>query len=207
MSSLQTLLAAASAGDPAARDRVAGHVLPDVRRLVHHQIQRRLRRPGAQALARLSTGDVVQEVLVEVVSRLDRWQASNEEAFIGMLATLVEHRLTDLLRHHHAGIRDARRHDEHGADTAGVTDDRTPSAAALEHEAQAIYREVLAAFTDRERALLALRLEDRAGFDEIAARLAFPTGDAARKAFHTVKAHLAVRLAARGLGADPEANS
>jgi RNA polymerase sigma factor (sigma-70 family) len=200
---LPELLQAARGGDEPARAELVSRFYPRVQALVHGQIQRRLRAGGHGALARMSTGDVVQEVFLEVLRGLDRWEGNDEEAFVGLLVTLVEHRLVDQVRHHQASRRDVRRQGDAGPVTAGVGTDRTPSMAAAEHEQLAIYREVLCAFPDRERALLSLRIEEQLEFKELAARLAYPSPDAARKAFHSLQARLLLRLRQRGIGPGP----
>jgi RNA polymerase sigma factor (sigma-70 family) len=201
VSSLSRLLDAARSGDATAQNELCALCLTRVQELVHRQVQRRLRRPGHGALARMSTGDVVQDVLLEVLRGIERWDGDDDEAFIGLLATLVEHRLVDAVRHHQAACRDVRRHDGVGPLTAGAGHEETPSLHASGNEARAIYREVLATFGDRERALLALRLEDELEFKELATRLAYPSPDAARKAFHAAQAKLLLRLRQRGIEA------
>ncbi|MGE0145331.1 MAG: RNA polymerase sigma factor, partial [Planctomycetota bacterium] len=193
------LLRAAADGDSAAREELFHSLQPRVSTLVHSQIQRRLRRSGHPALARLSTGDVVQDVFLEVLRGLERWEGEDDEAFLGLLATLVEHRLLDQIRHHQADRRDVRRHADVGPLTAGVGHDVTPSLAAAGDEVLRIYREELATFVLRERALLALRLEDGLEFKAVAERLAYPSTDAARKAFHAAQARLLLRLRRRGV--------
>jgi len=64
---------------------------------------------------------------------------------------------------------------------------------------------VLDGFPARERALLSLRLEQQLEYEQLAQQLAFPSADAARKAFHAVQARLLLRLRQRGL--DPGANT
>ena len=108
-------------------------------------------------------------------------------------------RLPDQIRHHLADRRDVRRHDDVGPLTAGVGHDATPSLAAAGDEVLGIYREELATFALRERALLALRLEEGLEFKAVAERLAFPSADAARKAFHSAQARLLLRLRKRGV--------
>ncbi len=200
--SLPDLLAAARGGDREARDDLVARFYPRVQALVHRQIQRRLRAGGHGALARMSTGDVVQDVFVEVLRGLDRWDGGDEDAFVGLLATLVEHRLVDQVRHHQAARRDVRRQGDAGPVTAGVGHDRTPSLNASADEQMTIYREVLATFGERERALLALRLEEQTEYAELATRLGYPSADAARKAFQVLQAKLLLRLRQRGLGPD-----
>lgn len=206
MDGLPTLLAAAKAGSPSARNELLTRFHPRVAALVHGQIQRRLR-PQQHALLRLlSTGDVVQEVLLDVLRHLDRWDIDDEGSFTALLATLVEHRLLDQIRRSQAGRRDVRRQDDAGPTTAGVAETGDgPATMAAAAEQLAIYRDVLAGFPERERALLALRLEDGCEWQEVAARLAWPSADAARKAFHTVQARLLLRLRQRGFDAAPGA--
>ncbi|MBM4061963.1 MAG: sigma-70 family RNA polymerase sigma factor [Planctomycetes bacterium] len=198
--SLPDLLRGARDGDQPARAELVRRFYPRVQVLVHAQVERRLRRGGHGALARMSTGDIVQEVFVEVLRGLDRWDGADEQAFVGLLATLVEHRLVDLVRRHQAARRDVRRQGEAGPEEAGAGDDRTPSMAVAAREQVEIYRAVLCSFADRERALLTLRLEEGLEFQELARRLAYPSADAARKAFHVQEARLLLRLRARGIG-------
>jgi DNA-directed RNA polymerase specialized sigma24 family protein len=164
--------------------------------------QLRQRRGAAAVLARLSTGDVVQEVFLDVLQHLEHWHGDDEAAFLRLLATLVEHRLVDEVRRHHAARRDARRDGGAGPTTLGVGVDRTPSVSAEQREAVHLYRDVLDTFAGREQALLALRIEDELEFAELAVRLAYPSADAARKAFHAAHARLLVRLRERGLRSD-----
>jgi RNA polymerase sigma factor (sigma-70 family) len=190
----------ARAGDGAAMAALLAKYQPRVAELAHRQLQRRCRAQEHRALAAMSTGDIVQDVLVEVFKGLDRWEGDTEERFVGLLATLVEYRLIELLRGARALQRDERRHSGTGAETAGVTDlQRSPATIAMTHEQLAVYHEVLATFADRERVLLVRRLEDGEEFAQLAADLAYPSADAARKAFHGVHAKLLLRLRGRGL--------
>ncbi|MBZ0153133.1 MAG: sigma-70 family RNA polymerase sigma factor [Planctomycetes bacterium] len=203
MDSLSELLAAVRAGSSAARNELLTRFQPRVQGLVHRQLQRRLR-PQQHALLRLlSTGDLVTEVLVDVLRQLEHWDVAHEDAFVALLATLVEHRLLDQIRRAQAGMRDVRRLADCGPGTAGVVhEDAGPATLAANAEQMVIYREVLASFPERERALLALRLEDELPWQELADRLAWPSADAARKAFHGVQARLLLRLRQRGVELD-----
>jgi RNA polymerase sigma factor (sigma-70 family) len=200
MDGLPNLLAAAKSGSMPARAALVARFHARVAALVHAQIQRRLR-PQQHALLRLlSTGDVVQEVLLDVLKNLDRWDGDSEAAFTALLATLVEHRLLDQIRRSQAERRDVRRQADAGPGTAGVAQGGGgPATLAADAEQLAIYRDVLASFPERERALLALRLEDGVEFPELAQRLGWPSADAARKAFHAVQARLVLRLRQRGI--------
>ena len=198
MKTLNELLQAASSGDSSAQNELLQRFLPRVSSLAHQQLQRR--RGANSAVQMLSTGDVVQDVFLEVLRGIDRWEADEEQPFVAMLATLVEHRLIDHIRKEQAARRDARRHDDRGPQTLGVLDDeRGPATIVMDREQVRVYREVLASFDDRQRALLALRLEDELEFQDLADRLAFPSADAARKAFRTAQARLLLRLQQRGI--------
>lgn len=201
---LAALLAAAAAGDPAARNELVARYQAPVAALVHRQLQARLRPQQHALLRQWSTGDFVQEVFLEVLRGLDRWQGDDETAFRAMLATLVEHRVVDQIRRSQAARRDVRRRGDQGPATAGVAAAaRGPGTLAATQEQLAIYRAVLEGFPLRERTLLALRLEDGVEFAELAARLGYPSPDAARKAFHQLEAKLLLRLRARGGGVGP----
>lgn len=198
---LARLLEAARQGDQVAGNELVTRFQPAVAAAVHRHLQARLR-PGQHALLRtLSTGDVVQEVFVEVLRNLDRWEGGSEAAFTALLTTLVEHRLLDLIRRSQAGRRDVRRQALSGADDLDVMEpDAGPRTLAMAREQVAIYRQVLAGFPERERVLLALRLEDGLEFAAIAERLGYRTADAVRKAFHGAEARLLLRLRQRGIG-------
>lgn len=206
MHGLPELLQSARDGDKDARGELIARFYDRTAALVHRQMQQRLK-PAQHALLRqLSTGDIVQEVFMEVLRGLDRWEGEREEAFVSLLATLVEHRLVDQVRRSQAARRDVRRHGDVGPTTAGVHADQSgPATLAGNEEQLAIYREVIATFPDRDRALLTMRLEDGLEFQELADRLAWKTPDAARKAFHLVQAKLLLRLRQRGI--DPGGDS
>jgi RNA polymerase sigma factor (sigma-70 family) len=203
---LTALLQRARTGDAAAAAELVQCFLPRVAEMAHRQMQRRCRQQERRALQQMSTGDLVQDVFVEVLRCLDHWDSGSEQQLVGLLATLVERRLIDQLRSSHAECRDVRRHGGAGPETAGAVDlQRGPATLASSREQLQLYRDVLATFAERERALLAMRLEDGVEFAELAASLASPSADAARKAFHLVQARLLLRLRQRGLdvgGAD-----
>ncbi|MGE3171856.1 MAG: RNA polymerase sigma factor [Planctomycetota bacterium] len=202
MQSLAELVAAARAGGAAERAALVQRVQPHVAAQVHRQLQRRLRPQQHGAMAAMSTGDVVQDVLLEVVRGIDRWEVEGDEPFLALLSTLVEHRLLDRVRHSQSARRDVRRHGDQGPRTAGAAAAGAgPLTRTAQQEQVAIYRSVLDTFADRERALLALRFEEQCAFDELARRLAYPSADAARKAFHAAEALLLLRLRARGVSA------
>jgi len=200
---LDLLLMAARRGDHAAQGELVARFSARVSAMVHRQLQTRLRPQQHAMLRQLSTGDFVQEVFLEVLRGLERWEGNSEEAFLGLLATLVEHRIVDQIRRSQAARRDVRRQHDAGPTTVGVAaDERGPSTIAAANEQLEIYREALQSFPERERALLALRMEEKVEFAELATRLAYPSPDAACKAFHAAEARLLLRLRQRGIAGD-----
>ncbi|MCR9246433.1 MAG: sigma-70 family RNA polymerase sigma factor [bacterium] len=204
---LVTLLDRARSGDAdartEARERLIALYYDRVAAMVHGQLQSRLRPQQHALLRQLSTGDFVQEVFVEVLRGLERWDGESEAAFTALLATLVEHRIVDQIRRSQAARRDVRQQADRGPVTLGATaGERGPGTLASNQEAVGIYREVLATFPERERALLAMRLEDQLEFATLAERLAYPSPDAARKAFHSAEARLLLRLRQRGIAGE-----
>jgi len=105
MTGLPELLKRCRAGDRDAQSELVASYYPRVAGLVHKQMQQRLRPQQHAVLRQLSTGDIVQEVFVEVLRNLDRWDGDREEAFVALLATLVEHRLVDQVRRSQAAPR------------------------------------------------------------------------------------------------------
>ena len=92
---LARLLDLARGGDTEARGALVARFYDRVSAMVHRQLQSRLRPQQHAMLRQLSTGDFVQEVFMEVLRGLGRWDGDSEEAFTGLLATLVEHRIVD----------------------------------------------------------------------------------------------------------------
>lgn len=204
--SLDQLLERASAGDAEARTELYQRFYPRVRAAVHQRLERRLRRGGHALAALLSTGDIVHEVFGDVLRDLDAVHGESEAAFGVFLTTLVEHRLVDQIRRSHAAQRDVRRQvplDTEAGEAAVRPADDGPAANAARREQLDAYREVLATFPLRTRALLSLRIEDGTPFKELAEQLAFPSADAARKAFHDAHADLLLALRRRGVRGDP----
>lgn len=205
---LQRTLADAAAGDAAALHALTEALYPRVRELVHRELQHDFRRRHRWILPLFSTRDVVHDVFAAVLRGLGSARFDGEPALLRYLASAVQHRILDALRHHEAGRRDARRkadEPEGGLDalarSAGAP---SPATEASLREQIALYRAALGELPERERLLLDLRLADETPFGELAGRLAYPSADAARKAFHVAQARLLVKLRALGLTA-PEA--
>jgi RNA polymerase sigma factor (sigma-70 family) len=205
---LAELIQRAAAGDGEARDRLIADFYPEVKRMVHRQLDADFRHRHRWMLPLFSTGDVVQDVFCGVLGAIGDFRPDDEGAFLRYLTTLVKHRLIDAVRYYEAGRRDGRRQVEFG--TAGAPEpevDATPSAVAAVAEQLAAYRSVLEALPLRERTLLELRLGDGERFEAVAEKLGYPSADAARKACNRAQAHLLVRLQRLGISASPATQS
>jgi RNA polymerase sigma factor (sigma-70 family) len=202
------LLAAVRRGDKQALDVIVGAFYEQVERAVHRRLQLRFRSNARWLSGMFSTGDIVHGVFLKVMTgdlRLAQPTEGQptEAQLVAYLIKTIESQIVDMTRYHQAARRDRRRHHsptESGDRLAQVANvDATPLEQAWGNEQRAIFHEVLQGFGERDRELLALRIERRRSFDAIAERLGYNTPDAARKAFHSAKARLLVRLGARGI--------
>ena len=191
-----TTLASAREGDPGALDCLIGRFYPQVEQRVHRSLATdlRSRRPWIGAL--FSTGDVVQEVFLSVLHNLADFEGSKVEEFVAFLVTLTRNRLIDAVRYHEAVCRDRRR----VCDVDETTQANGPHQlddAVIARDELVRFRQALAGFRERERVLLASRLEGRdrpPTFAALASQLGYPSADAARKACYSCQARLLLRL-------------
>jgi RNA polymerase sigma factor (sigma-70 family) len=201
---LHPIVLAAAGGDATARDRLMAACLPEVRRLVHRDLEQDFRHKHRWMLPLFSTHDVVHEVLMAVVHDLADTSFDGAAPFVAYLGTLVRHRLLDAVRAHEAACRDARKQvGEPTAGLAAVAADRreaTPTLAASLGERAGLVRAALAEMPERQRRLLEMRLLDDATFPVIKAALGYASDETARQAYHDAQARLLVKLRVRGFG-------
>jgi RNA polymerase sigma factor (sigma-70 family) len=202
---LSELLQQAARGERAAMEVLLSRVYPKVRAMVHHQLERSFRRHHVWMAALFSTGDIVQEVFLEVVRGLGDVKCPNETEFAGWLAAQVQRRLIDAYRFHAAQRRDARRNlaIESGHGGAAAARDLSPSQHAIQLERWHRAALVMQGLSARQRALLELRLVDDRSWRDIAERLDYPSEDAARMAFASLRARLLAKLAVPENGRQP----
>lgn len=192
-------LEAARAGDEEALRVLFDHFYPTVQRMVHRSLAQdpRFRRPWVESV--FSTGDVVQDVFMNVLRSLDAVESTNEAAFRGYLAMLVRNRLIDSIRFHEAARRDRRRHQRCEEEYEPASPARGPSTQVSSAEELGLFRAALARFPSRERLLLRERIERGETFAVLAEHLGYPSADAARKAFYAAQARLLVLLQKDGM--------
>ena len=201
----QVLLQRARAGSQPAMNELLERFYPRVCDVVHRKLERVRRKTLRRLLATYSTGDVVQEIFIKVVTGLDRFSGDDEETLVNYLGTLVRNTLTDRLRYFAADRRDPRRvvdtlAERRHALASVASGDSSPSGRVSASEQVGLYRDVLLGFPERERRLLQMRIEAAAPFASLARELSYPSEDAARKAYNAARARLLVRLQSRGVG-------
>lgn len=186
-------LAAARAREPGALDELFDRFYPQIERKVHLALAKDLRLNRPWLSTRISTGDVVQEVFRSVLADLHGFSGATEEAFAGYLASVVRNRLLDVVRYHEADQRDGRRTLAR-PEIEEVSPHDGPATDAISAEERQVYEEVLATFTERERALLRGRIEHGREFKDLTDALGFSSLSATRRAFYAAQAQLVVRI-------------
>ena len=168
------------ARDPARLESVLGRHVLRLRRWARGRLQRRVR-------AGVDTSDIVQEVLVRLLARLDLFQPRSHRALAAYLRTAVRHRLVDIHRHQRRWP---------GVDLDDHLPSRQPSPLqhAVDAETWRRYRQALAALSRRDRELVVGHLE----LEYTHAQLGCMIGrspNAARMALARAMARLAERMA------------
>lgn len=192
-------LARARRGDEEARGQLVEKYYPVVQRMVHRELEARVRRGRPWLAGLFSTGDVVHDVLIGVLRDLHGFQGSDEKAFVCYLATNVTHQLLDAMRFHQAQRRDRRRVKATEDFDARVGRTMSPTSAASDKEEHTAVHAELAGLSERDRELLELRFQREAGYAEIAAELGYDSAEAVRRAVRSALSRLLVKLRARGI--------
>jgi RNA polymerase sigma factor (sigma-70 family) len=197
-------LAAAAAGERAAQDALVGEFYDRVSAVVHRQLQLDFRKRHPWILPLFSTRDVVQDVMTDVLRRLDSTDFPDPDAFVAYLATMVRNHLLGAVRYHEAQRRDNRRNRDVDVEAGNepAADEVPPAVAAALGEQIGIVRAAIEALPDRPRALVEMRLLQEQPFADIAQALGYASADAARNAFHDAHARLLVKLRAKGIRPD-----
>jgi RNA polymerase sigma factor (sigma-70 family) len=197
------LLRAAAEDDADARARLLSEIYPDVRDLVHRNLDRDFRRRHPWMLQMFSTGDIVQEVFLAVVKSRPETGAEDERQLRAWLAGQVQNRIIDRVRFHLAQRRSARQEEPLASRADAVAGrDQTPSLLATLDERARLVRQALAALDAQQRELWRLRVEEEREFAEIARQLGLDSDEAARSAFRRLQAKLALQLHRLGVRLD-----
>jgi len=162
------LLGRIRAGDQAAAESLFRRYAAPLRRWAHGRLPQ-----WARDVA--DTGDIVQDVLVQTLKRLETFDPRTEDALQAYLRQAVMNRVRDELRRHR------RRPVSAELDSQVVADVPSPLEAAIGQEAMDRYQEALMRLSPTDRDSVVGRLELGLTYDELAEYLGKPSGEAARK--------------------------
>lgn len=190
---VSALLAASSQGDPAAIRELCDRYYGEVQRLVHASLQKDLRRRRPWLHALFSTGDIVHEVFVGVLTEVGTFRGDTRLEFVTFLSRLTRNRLIDAVRFHEAARRDGRRV-ERDVEAEPPAPSEEPVDEMITAEVAGSVHRILTSLSARDRALLRGRVEDGESFGALAASLGFASADSARKTFRRVQARVLLRL-------------
>ncbi len=155
------LLGQAAQGERSAREELLARHRERLRRMIAYRLDRRL-------AARVDPSDVVQEVLAEANTKLDRYLQERPLPFYPWLRELAWERLAHLHRRHVQAARRSVRREEPGLmalpdeslqDLASrmVTSATSPTQQMLRKERQERVRQALTQLPERDREVLVLR--------------------------------------------------
>jgi len=137
----------------------------------------------------LETQDLVSEALQKGLSRLNEIDLREPGALMAYLRKTLNNLIVDKVR------AADRRPTPVSLDERQMDDTLSPLERALEQEQLALFDEALLGLKTRDAALVMLRIEQQASYEEIAIELAVPTANAARLAVRRALYKLAVEMA------------
>ena len=176
------LLLRARTGDPDAMDLLCTRYLPRLHRWARGRMPRSAR--GA-----VDTGDVVQEVLIKVIRRIQVFNPRDEGAFQAYLRQALTNRFRD----------EARRANAHPlaepVDSAWVWDGPSPLEQAIGREGVERYEAALARLREDDQRAIVARCEWGMSHQEVADILGKNSANAARVAIHRALVRLATEMA------------
>jgi RNA polymerase sigma factor (sigma-70 family) len=176
------LLLRARTGDPDAIELLCARYLPRLHRWARGRLPR-----GARGV--VDTGDIVQEVLVSVIKRINVFEPRDEGAFQGYLRQALTNRFRDEARKIHA----------HPApsplDSAWPSSGPSPLEIAIGREGVDRYEKALEKLKLEDQRAIVARCEWGLSHEEVAQAIGKPTANAARVAIHRALVRLAKEMA------------
>jgi RNA polymerase sigma-70 factor (ECF subfamily) len=176
------LLLRARTGDPDAVELLCARYLPRLHRWARGRLPRDAR--GA-----MDTGDIVQEVLVNVIRRLKAFEPRDEGAFQGYLRQALTNRFRD----------EARKINAHPVpsplDSAWPSSGPSPLEIAIGREGIERYESALDRLKPEDQRAIVARCEWGMSHEEVAQALGKPSANAARVAIHRALIRLAKEMA------------
>ena len=175
------LLQRARSGDRVALDALFARYLPMLRRWASGRLP-----AWARDLA--DTQDLVQETLLQTFKRIDTFEYRGEGALQAYLRQVLANRIREEFR------KTARRPDGTGLGEDHMDPAPSPLEEAIGEQALERYEEALERLRPEEREAIIARVEMGLSYEELAAALAKPSPDAARKAAQRALVRLAEEM-------------
>jgi RNA polymerase sigma-70 factor (ECF subfamily) len=169
MESSTNLLARARKGDRDALDRLCHRHRPELKRWARGRLPRWAREG-------VDTDDLVQDVLMHTVNRIEEFEPEHDGALQAYLRQALQNRLRDEIRRHR------RRPARESLDTDAPDDEPSPLEQAVGTQNLERYDAALASLRLPDRELIVLRVEMGRSYEEIAQALDKPSPNAARMA-------------------------
>jgi RNA polymerase sigma factor (sigma-70 family) len=175
------LIIRAKTGDRDATNALLERCLPPLKRWAHGRL------PTA-ARGSLDTDDIVQNVALQMLKRLDRFEPRHVGAMQGYLRQAVINRIRDEVR------RIGRQSPPIELPEDAPSEGPSPLESAIEAETYERYREALTLLKLKDRELIVARIEMQWSVAEIAHRFDVPSTEAARMAISRALGRLAKHL-------------
>jgi len=176
-----TLIRRAHDGDVAAREELCARYLPRLHRWAHGRLP-------TSARGALDTVDLVQDTFIQVLQRLDRFEARHPGAFQGYLRTTLNNRVKDEIR------RVARRGPAQPLDAERPASQPSPLEEAIGQETLECYEAALERLRDGDRLAVIMRIELDCKYEEIREALGKPSVAAAQMAVSRALVRLAEEM-------------
>ena len=170
------LLARVRAGDRAAADSLFRRYQERLQRIVRVRLGMRVRRWT-------ESGDVVQEVFQEALSKLERIESLSEFDLLDWLGRVATHRIRDIVDHMHAAKRNVERCEEldHVVPGELAHEQTSPSGQAYRAEVRALLDEIVSGLPENYREVILRRDYEGASWEEVARALSPPSLPAAHQ--------------------------
>ena len=194
------LIQNAQDGDDGAVEELYSRYYPRVRKVVRAKL-------GANLRQRLEVDDVLQEVFLQSLLRLQSFEMRSDSAFIDWLATIALNQIRKMAEHWGRQKRSAREevsldYDADDAVSKRVRDITSrvtgPMTRAIHQEDDRLLEEALDSLDEEHRDVLVLRHFVGLSHQAIAERMGKPTEGAAREFYRRARARLAMELRRRG---------
>ena len=135
------------------------------------------------------TEDLVQETVMRALNRLDRFEFRHEGALLAYLRQSLLNRIVDEVRKTTRRPLNVTLGEDH------VDRGESPLEAAIGRQNIDRYEAALARLRPRDRVAIVLRLEQQAGYEDVAVQLGMPSPNAARVAVKRALYRLAQEMA------------